>query len=89
MRMGTVQQANIHLSRPDRDAHAGATIVPAWAGAPWARPMPLESPPPRRIPDRRRHQGPLRQANAPLEAMTPQMLSPWKSGSPLPVDPLP
>jgi hypothetical protein len=37
------------------------------AGTPWARLMPLEPPPPQRIPGRLRSQGPLRNPDALLE----------------------
>ena len=66
-----VHQAKTQLSRLIDRAHAGETIVLAKAGKPWARLMPLDAPPPQRIPGRLRSLGPLQEPNAlfdPLQA---------------------
>lgn len=76
-RVVNVHQAKTHLSRLIDDAHAGETIVLAKAGKPWARLMPLATPPPRRIPGRLRALGPLGNRNALLEPMTTGELASW------------
>jgi prevent-host-death family protein len=86
-RVVNVHQAKTHLSRLIDDAHAGETIVLAKAGKPWARLMPLASPPPRRIPGRLRAFGPLGNSNALLEPMTPGELARWDDSNLLPEAP--
>ena len=81
LRVVNVHQAKTHLSRLIDDAHAGATIVLAKAGKPWARLMPLAPPTPQRIPGRLRSRGPLSQPNALLEPMDPSELEPWESNN--------
>ena len=79
-RVVNVHQAKTHLSRLIDEAHAGETILLAKAGKPWARLMPLEPPPPQRIPGRLRGQGPLSNPNALLEPITPEELASWEAG---------
>jgi prevent-host-death family protein len=50
MRTVNVHEAKTHFSRLIDAAHAGETILLAKGGKPWARLMPLESPPPQRQP---------------------------------------
>ena len=50
MRTVNVHEAKTHFSRLIDAAHAGETIVVAKGGKPWARLVPLETPPPRRQP---------------------------------------
>ena len=71
LRVVNVHQARTHLSRLIDDAHAGETIVLAKAGQPWARLMPLASPPPQRIQGRLRTHGPIANPDALLEPMAP------------------
>lgn len=83
-RIVNVHQAKTHLSRLIDDAHAGETILLAKAGKPWARLMPLEPPPPQRIPGRLRSQGPLRNPEALLEPMAADELASWDDSQLLP-----
>ena len=83
-RVVNVHQAKTHLSRLIDEAHAGETILLAKAGKPWARLMPLEPPPPQRIPGRLRGQGPLSNPNALLEPITPEEQAEWETGGLLP-----
>ena len=84
LRVVNVHQAKTHLSRLIDDAHAGETILLAKAGKPWARLMPLEPPPPRRIPGRLRSQGPLSNPDALLEPMSADELASWDDANLLP-----
>jgi prevent-host-death family protein len=84
-----VHQAKTHLSRLIDDAHAGETIVLSKAGKPWARLMPLASPPPQRIPGRLRSHGPLASPDALLEPMAPDELASWNDSKLLLEAPLP
>ncbi len=88
-RVVNVHQAKTHLSRLIDDAHAGETILLAKAGKPWARLMPLEPPPPQRIPGRLRSQGPLSDPNALLEPMAEDELATWDESNLLPEAPQP
>jgi prevent-host-death family protein len=49
-RIVNVHEAKTQFSRLIDAAHAGETIVVAKGGKPWARLMPLEPPPARRVP---------------------------------------
>lgn len=89
LRVVNVHQAKTHLSRLIDDAHAGETIVLAKAGKPWARLMPLASPPPQRIPGRLRSHGPLGNPDALLEPMAIGELASWDDSNLLPEAPLP
>lgn len=89
LRVVNVHQAKTHLSRLIDDAHAGETILLAKAGKPWARLMPLATPPPQRIPGRLRSQGPLSNPNALLEPMAADELASWDESNLLPEDPQP
>jgi prevent-host-death family protein len=89
LRMVNVHQAKTQLSRLMDDAHAGETIVLAKAGKPWARLVPLASPPPQRVPGRLRSQGPLSEPNALLEAMEADDLAAWEEGALLSSSPQP
>ncbi len=82
--MVNVHQAKTHLSRLIDDAHAGETILLAKAGKPWARLMPLEPPPPQRIPGRLRSQGPLSHPDVLLEPMAGDELAGWEESNLLP-----
>jgi prevent-host-death family protein len=84
LRVVNVHQAKTHLSRLIDDAHAGETILLAKAGKPWARLMPLASPPPQRIPGRLRSKGPLSNPNTLLEPMTADELADWENSGLLP-----
>ena len=84
LRVVNVHQAKTHLSRLIDEAHAGATIVLAKAGKPWARLMPLQPPAPQRIPGRLRNRGPISEPNLLLEPMDPSELEPWESSPLLP-----
>jgi prevent-host-death family protein len=88
-RVVNVHQAKTHLSRLIDDAHAGETILLAKAGKPWARLMPLATPPPQRIPGRLRSQGPLSNPDALLEPMAAHELASWDEGKLLPEAPQP
>nr|WP_094553845.1 type II toxin-antitoxin system Phd/YefM family antitoxin [Synechococcus sp. 1G10] len=81
-RLVNVHQAKTQLSRLIDDAHAGETIVLAKAGKPWARLMPLASPPPQRVPGRLRSQGPLGDPVVLLKPMEADELASWED-SPL------
>jgi len=81
LRMVNVHQAKTQLSRLMDDAHAGETIVLAKAGKPWARLVPLASPPPQRVPGRLRSQGPLSAPNSLLEPMEADDLASWEEGA--------
>ena len=81
LRVVNVHQAKTHLSRLIDEAHAGETILLAKAGKPWARLMPLSSPPAQRIPGRLRSQGPLRNPDALLQPMAADELAGWESGA--------
>ena len=83
-RIVNVHQAKTHLSRLIDDAHGGETILLAKAGKPWARLMPLEPPPPQRIPGRLRSQRPLQNPEALLEPMAAEELDRWDNGALLP-----
>jgi len=89
LRMVNVHQAKTQLSRLMDDAHAGETIVLAKAGKPWARLVPLASPPPQRVPGRLRSQGPLSEPNALLEPMEADDLASWEEGALLSSSPQP
>ena len=89
LRVVNVHQARTHLSRLIDDAHAGETIVLAKAGQPWARLMPLASPPPQRIQGRLRTHGPIANPDALLEPMAPNELAPWDDSKLLLEAPLP
>jgi prevent-host-death family protein len=89
LRMVNVHQAKTQLSRLMDDAHAGETIVLAKAGKPWARLVPLASPPPQRVPGRLRSQGPLSEPNALLEPMEADDLAAWEEGALLSSSPQP
>jgi len=89
LRMVNVHQAKTQLSRLMDDAHAGETIVLAKAGKPWARLVPLASPPPQRVPGRLRSQGPLSEPNALLEPMEADDLAVWEEGALLSSSPQP
>ena len=65
LRMVNVHQAKTQLSRLIDAAHAGETIVLAKAGKPWARLVPLASPPPPASPR------PAAQPGAPEPAQRP------------------
>jgi len=86
-RIVNVHQAKTHLSRLIDDAHAGETILLAKAGKPWARLMPLEPPPPQRIPGRLRSHRPLQNPEALLEPMAAEELTSWESANLLPEAP--
>ena len=88
-RIVNVHQAKTHLSCLIDDAHAGVTILLAKAGKPWARLMPLEHPPPQRIPGRLRGQGPLSNPNALLEPIAADELASWEDSNLLPQAPQP
>jgi len=49
-RIVNVHEAKTHVFRLIDSAHAGATIVVAKGGKPWARLVPLEPPSARRVP---------------------------------------
>ena len=89
MRVVNVHQAKTHLSRLIDEAHAGETIVLAKAGKPWARLMPLEAPPPQRLPGRLRRLGPLSQPDALLEPIEPDELAAWERSPLIPAQALP
>jgi len=89
LRMVNVHQAKTQLSRLMDDAHAGETIVLAKAGKPWARLVPLASPPPQRVPGRLRSQGPLSEPNALLEPMEADDLAVWEEAALLSSSPQP
>jgi prevent-host-death family protein len=89
LRVVNVHQAKTHLSRLIDDAHAGETILLAKAGKPWARLMPLASPPPQRIPGRLRAHGPLGNPDALQEPMATGELARWDDSNLLPKAPLP
>ena len=89
LRMVNVHQAKTQLSRLMDDAHAGETIVLAKAGKPWARLVPLASPPPQRVPGRLRSQGPLSEPNALLEPLEADDLAAWDEGALLSSPPQP
>ena len=89
LRMVNVHQAKTQLSRLMDAAHAGETIVLAKAGKPWARLVPLASPPPQRVPGRLRSQGPLSEPNALLEPMEADDLAAWEEGALLSSSPQP
>ena len=89
LRVVNVHQAKTHLSRLIDDAHAGETIVLAKAGKPWARLMPLASPPPQRIPGRLTSHGPLANPDALLEPMAPDELASWDDSTLLREAPVP
>lgn len=89
LRVVNVHQAKTHLSRLIDDAHAGETIVLAKAGKPWARLMPLATPPPQRIAGRLRSQGPLGNPDALLEPMADDELARWEDSHLLPRAPQP
>jgi len=89
LRMVNVHQAKTQLSRLIDDAHAGETIVLAKAGKPWARLVPLASPPPQRVPGRLRSQGPLSAPNALLEPLEADDLADWEEGALLSGSPQP
>jgi len=89
LRMVNVHQAKTQLSRLMDDAHAGETIVLAKAGKPWARLVPLASPPPQRVPGRLRSQGPLSEPNALLEPLEADDLAAWEEGALLSSSPQP
>lgn len=88
-RLVNVHQAKTQLSRLIDEAHAGATIVLAKAGKPWARLMPLEAPAPERLPGRLRHLGPLSEPDALLEPMPPDQLADWEASPVIPAPALP
>ena len=85
--MVNVHQAKTQLSRLIDEAHAGATIVLAKAGKPWARLMPLEAVAPERIPGRLRRWGPLAEPDALLEPMAVDELAAWQDPSVWPAEP--
>jgi prevent-host-death family protein len=89
LRMVNVHQAKTQLSRLMDAAHAGETIVLAKAGKPWARLVPLASPPPQRVPGRLRSQGPLSEPNALLEPLEADDLAAWDEGALLSSPPQP
>jgi antitoxin (DNA-binding transcriptional repressor) of toxin-antitoxin stability system len=79
MRIVNVHQAKTHLSRLIDAAQAGETILPAKAGKPCARLMPLEAPTPQRVPGRLSRLGPLSQPDALLEPMGAEELALWQA----------
>ena len=78
-RLVNVHQAKTQLSRLIDRAHAGETIVLAKAGKPWARLMPLDAPPPQRIPGRLRSHGPLQEPNALFEPLQAAEQALWEA----------
>jgi len=80
-RLVNVHQAKTQLSKLIDAAHAGETIVLAKAGKPWARLVPLEPTPPRRVPGRLRSAGPLADPDALLRPLDDEDLARWYDGA--------
>jgi len=80
-RLVNVHQAKTQLSKLIDAAHAGETIVVAKAGKPWARLVPLETPPPRRVPGRLRGATPLADPDALLRPLDDEDLALWDAGA--------
>ncbi|WP_255087454.1 MULTISPECIES: type II toxin-antitoxin system Phd/YefM family antitoxin [unclassified Synechococcus] len=84
LRLVNVHEAKTQLSRLIDAAHAGETILLAKAGKPWARLVPLEPPPPRRLPGRLRSGAPLADPDALLRPLDGHELALWDDGTLLP-----
>lgn len=83
-RLVNVHEAKTQLSRLIDAAHAGETILLAKAGKPWARLVPLETPPPRRLPGRLRSGTPLADPDVLLRPLDDEDLGLWDEGTLLP-----
>jgi prevent-host-death family protein len=74
MRVVNVHEAKTHFSKLLERAHNGEEIIVAKAGKPWARLVPLETPPPR-VAGRR----PVKSGKAALEPLDEEELEAWES----------